>query len=203
MNGTGFWWILLAMALYGVLHSILAANTIKRLAARWLGKGAERQYYRLFFSVIGTVTLLPALALMIFLPDRHIYTIPFPLTLLTLLLQAACVLAIFLAVSSTGGAMVFVGLAQVMRPDGIPMREKFVASGLYRFTRHPIYTASILFVWLMPVMTWNLVAFNLGLTAYMVIGSIFEERKLVEQFGQQYIDYRKKTPRIIPGIKIT
>ena len=203
MEGTGFWWILLAMAVYGVVHSILAANAIKRLAARWVRDDAFRKYYRLFYSVMGGITLLPVLALMVLLPDRVIYSIPFPLVLLTLLIQALCLIGLLAAVSSTGGVSVFIGLYQAMRPGGVPMREKFVANGLYRFTRHPIYTCSILFVWLMPVMAWNLLAFNLGLTAYMVIGSIFEERKLVEQFGQEYINYRKKTPRIIPGVKLT
>lgn len=203
MQGTGFWWILLAMALYGVIHSILAANGVKRLAARWVGDDAYRKYYRLFYSVMGGITLLPVLVLMILLPDRVIYSIPFPLVMLTLLVQALCLIGLLMAVSSTGGVSVFIGLYQAMRPGGIPMREKFVADGLYRLTRHPIYTCSILFVWLMPVMGWNLLALNIGLTAYMIIGSIFEERKLVEQFGQTYIDYRKKTPRIIPGIKLT
>lgn len=203
MEGTGFWWILLAMALYGIVHSILASTALKGVAARWAGEDAVRKYYRLFYSVIGGVTLLPVLAMLVLLPDRTIYSIPFPLVLLTLLIQAACLIGILLAVFSTGGVSVFVGLYQAMRPGGVPLHEKFITTGLYRWTRHPIYTFSILLLWLMPVMTWNLVAFNLGATLYMVIGSIFEERKLVEQFGQQYIDYRKKTPRIIPGIKIT
>ena len=36
----------------------------------------------------------------------------------------------------------------------------------------------------------------------MWIGSIFEERKLVDQFGEAYVEYRRRTPRIIPGIRI-
>jgi len=59
----------------------------------------------------------------------------------------------------------------------------------------------MLFIWLMPVMTWNILAFDLGVSLYMLIGSIFEERKLVAQFGQEYIQYRSKTPHIIPRTK--
>jgi protein-S-isoprenylcysteine O-methyltransferase Ste14 len=52
----------------------------------------------------------------------------------------------------------------------------------------------------MPFMTWNLLALNLGLSAYMLIGTIFEEQKLVAQFGSAYEQYRRQTPRILPGI---
>jgi protein-S-isoprenylcysteine O-methyltransferase Ste14 len=47
-------------------------------------------------------------------------------------------------------------------------------------------------------MSWNILAFAIGLTLYTLIGSRFEERKLIQEFGQAYIDYRKVTPWIIP-----
>ncbi len=51
-------------------------------------------------------------------------------------------------------------------------------------------------------MTWNLLALYLGLSAYLLIGSIFEERKLVQQFGKEYVEYRRRTPRIVPGAQL-
>jgi protein-S-isoprenylcysteine O-methyltransferase Ste14 len=34
-----------------------------------------------------------------------------------------------------------------------------------------------------------------------VIGALLEERKLVEQFGAAYEDYRRRTPMLIPFLK--
>ena len=75
---------------------------------------------------------------------------------------------------------------------------QLVLTGLYRWMRHPIYTAGLLFIWLMPVMTANLLALNIGLTIYFIIGALFEERKLVREFGEEYLQYRKVTPMLIP-----
>ena len=71
--------------------------------------------------------------------------------------------------------------------------------GLYRWVRHPLYTAGLVFIWLTPVMTVNLLAMNLGLTIYIVLGAMFEERKLLHEFGQAYADYQRRTPMLIPG----
>ena len=64
--------------------------------------------------------------------------------------------------------------------------------------RHPLYTFSLLFLWLTPVMTRNLALLYGALTVYILIGAVFEERKLLRIFGQEYADYRGKTPFIIP-----
>lgn len=200
MGNTGFGWILLACAAYGVVHSWLASNQAKHLAVRWLGQPAYQRFYRLFFSVIGTVTALPLLALTAWLPDRAIYTIPAPWVYGTLLVQALAIIGLLAGVMQTG-ALAFIGLRQALAPGAArPADEQLVTNGLYAWVRHPLYTASLLFIWLTPVMTWNILALNLGLTAYLLIGSIFEERKLLQQFGKDYEAYRGRTPRIVPGV---
>lgn len=195
-----FYGILLACALYGALHSTLASPPVKAAAARAVGRPVYHRFYRLFFSIMAALTLLPLLALVAWLPDRRIYAIPAPWADLTLLLQAAAVVGVLYTVLQTG-ALRFVGLRQTFERDPAgPSPEKLVLNGLYRWARHPIYTATLVFLWLTPVMTWNILALNIGLSTYMVIGSIFEEQKLVAQFGQAYQDYRRRTPRIIPRI---
>jgi protein-S-isoprenylcysteine O-methyltransferase Ste14 len=44
---------------------------------------------------------------------------------------------------------------------------------------------------LMPRMTVNLAAFNLITTVYLIVGSLHEEKRFVETYGQAYIDYQK------------
>jgi protein-S-isoprenylcysteine O-methyltransferase Ste14 len=73
-----------------------------------------------------------------------------------------------------------------------------VVRGLYRWVRHPLYTAGLVLIWLTPVMTLNIFSLNLGLTIYLVVGALIEERKLVREYGEAYEEYRKRTPMLIP-----
>lgn len=195
MLSSGFVWILLACVVYGGIHSLLASRHFKRWVMRRTGEALYRRAYRLFFSGMAVVTAIPLLALAALLPDHLIYRIPTPWVTVTLLLQGAALLALLAGVLQTG-ALAFIGLRQLTAPDAT--QEKLVVSGLYRWVRHPLYSASFVLLWLTPQMTWNTLALNLGLSAYLWIGSIFEERKLEEQFGAAYADYRQRTPRILP-----
>lgn len=195
---TGFWIILLSMTLYGALHSLLASRRAKRWAEARFGVQIRR-YYRLIFSILGALTFLPPLALTVLLPDRLIYTIPFPWFILTGLVQLAGLIGLVYSVSQTG-AMRFLGLDTVVDESALHRPPPFVTGGLYRWVRHPLYTCSLLFLWLMPVMSWNLLALNLGVTLYFVIGSRFEEQKLLAEFGEAYAAYRRRTPAFLPRL---
>jgi protein-S-isoprenylcysteine O-methyltransferase Ste14 len=37
-------------------------------------------------------------------------------------------------------------------------------------------------------------------TLYILIGAYFEERKLLREFGAAYVEYKKKTAMLIPGL---
>jgi protein-S-isoprenylcysteine O-methyltransferase Ste14 len=45
-------------------------------------------------------------------------------------------------------------------------------------------------LWLMPRMTVNLAAFNVITTVYLILGSLHEEKRFVETYGQAYINYQ-------------
>jgi methanethiol S-methyltransferase len=198
MNNSGFWWILLSLGLYGALHSILAARWVKTAVERRLGQAAYQRFYWLFFVVAAALTFLPTLALVVLLPDRPIYQLPAPWNLLTGLIQLAALVGLGLGVIQTG-ALAFLGIRQAISG---PVPEALVTNGLYRWVRHPLYTCALVFLWASPSLSWNTLALNLGVNAYLWIGSIFEERKLLKQFGGAYAAYRARTPRLIPGIKI-
>ena len=159
------------------------------------GQSAVRGY-RLGFNIFATLTLLPILALPLLLPDRTLYTIPLPWTLLTLTLQALAALALLVGLLQTG-LWSFLGLQQLMRP---PAREdgELVVGGLYRWVRHPLYTAGLVFIWLTPLMTVNLLALYLGFSFYIVVGAWIEERKLLAEFGPAYANYRQRTSFLVP-----
>ena len=196
---TGFWVILLTVLIYGLAHSILASYGAKRRARQWFGTNSER-WFRLFYNFIAAITLLPVLVLPVVLVDKELYSIPFPWVILTISIQLLAIAALVLGLRQTG-LWSFVGLRQLIRePDITP--TPLVTGGLYRWVRHPLYTAGLIFIWFSQVMTYNLLALFIGLTIYIVIGAIYEERKLEREYGQAYRDYQARTPMLIPGLKI-
>ncbi|MEJ2601094.1 MAG: isoprenylcysteine carboxylmethyltransferase family protein [Anaerolineales bacterium] len=190
--------ILVSMLLYGLVHSLLASLGFKAQVQSWLGERGGR-IYRLFYNLFAFVSLLPVLALPALLPDRPLYAIPFPWLLITLALQGLAVVALLLGLLQTG-LWSFLGLSQLNGADPTTS-SSLVVHGLYRWVRHPLYSAGLVFIWFAPRMTTNLLAFNMGATVYLIVGAWFEERKLLREFGQEYARYRARTPMLVPWLK--
>jgi len=91
----------------------------------------------------------------------------------------------------------FVGLRQLI--EGKEPAPKMVSHGLYRWVRHPLYTAGLLIIWLTPVISLNSLVVIILLTIYIFVGALFEERRLQREFGTEYLDYKFSTPMLIPG----
>lgn len=189
--------VFIVVLLYGVLHSILASNQTKKLARTWGGKVAQR-IFRLLYNLLATATLLPVLALPAVLPDQLLYKIPYPWSLLSSAMQLLAVLVLGVGVLQTG-LWSFLGVRQlVVGAEDKP--AQLVVSGLYSRVRHPLYTAGLVFIWLIPRMSVNFLALNLGLSLYLVVGAMVEERKLVAEYGDAYVRYREQTPMFLPGL---
>ena len=188
-----------AFALYGVVHSMLAGMRAKALARQWLGPMAER-WYRLAFNLFAILTLIPVLGLPALLPDRGLYTIPLPWSLLSRSVQLLGVFVMGVGLLQTG-LFTFLGLKQLIEPSPSETQSSFSIKGLYRFVRHPLYTAGLVFIWLTPVMSVNILAMNIALTLYLVIGSKFEERRLVGEFGEAYTRYQAHVPMLVPCLR--
>jgi protein-S-isoprenylcysteine O-methyltransferase Ste14 len=188
--------IFLSVLLYGALHSWLASLGLKSWLSARIGEKAMRSY-RLFYNLFAFVSLLPVLALVGLLPDCPLYAIPSPWLVFTLILQLLAGLALLLGLFQTD-LFAFIGLRQLVQPPSTA-QPRLVVSGLYRWVRHPLYTAGLALIWLVPVMTANLLALNLGLTVYILLGAWLEERKLLAEFGSAYAEYRARTPMLIPG----
>jgi len=186
--------VLLVVFLWGYFHSLTASLWAKEQARRKWG-AASRRYYRLIYNVISLITFLPVLALVVYLPDRFLYVVPSPWAVLMLLGQLLALIALVAGILQTD-AWQFLGFRQLVseKPDS----PRLVVSGFYRCVRHPLYTAGLIFIWLQPEMTANRLALNIGLSACLVVGALYEERKLIKEFGQAYQEYRERTPMLIP-----
>ena len=56
----------------------------------------------------------------------------------------------------------------------------------------------VLWLWAAPVMTVGRLVVAAAMTAYTVIGVMFEERGLVKSLGQPYVEYQRRVRAFIP-----
>jgi protein-S-isoprenylcysteine O-methyltransferase Ste14 len=186
---------LLAVAGYGALHSLLATVWVKRRAATALGSSGRR-LYRVSYNLVALLTLLPVLAVPALQPGLIVYRLSWPWAALALVGQGLALFFLVLGLLQTD-PWHFLGIRQLLL-EADRETPRLVVTGLYRWVRHPLYVAGLAFVWLTPILTVNLLLLNLGLTLYVLIGSRFEEQRLLAEFGPAYASYQVRVPRLIP-----
>jgi len=191
-------WLIFTVILWGMIHSFTASLGFKESLRRKLGNRFMRSY-RLLYNIFSVVSITPVLYLMVVLPDRDLYQVPAPWNFAMLAGRVLSAFLLLIAVLQTD-TLSFVGLRQIFEEES---SGKLVTKGLYRVVRHPLYTFSLLVLWLSPKVSVNSFIVYLALTVYVFIGAYFEERKLLREFGQEYADYRSVTPMIVPGLPKT
>jgi protein-S-isoprenylcysteine O-methyltransferase Ste14 len=130
------------------------------------------------------------------LPNQRVYEIPSPWNLVMFGGQLISVILLGIAFLQTD-SLSFVGLRQLFEKEE---SGALVVHGLYKIVRHPLYTFSLLFLWLTPSVSQNSLTVYIGSTLYILIGVYFEERKLLREFGEAYANYKNSTPMLIPGL---
>ena len=80
--------------------------------------------------------------------------------------------------------------------------DKLITEGIYRYLRHPLYTGDILLMWgiffLMPEV--RILIGAIWVTGVLIGWMLLEEKFLLEKFGEEYEEYKKRTPMIVPKI---
>ena len=192
--------LILSVLLWGICHSLLASLKAKELIHRWFGGLADR-FYRLAYNLFALVSFVPVLGIIAYTPDRQLYLVPLPWSVIMVAGQLLAVVALVVGFLQTD-VWEFVGLRQIAGPLSSRGGE-LLTTGLYRYVRHPLYTAGLVFIWLMPLMTTNILAINIALGVYVFFGAFFEERKLLREFGEAYVTYQKRTPMLIPFFRFS
>ena len=103
-----------------------------------------------------------------------------------------------------GGLMVWARItfgSRSFHAAASPTAGGIVRTGPYRFIRHPIYTAGIIFVVPAAIAagTPKALAFAALVVAGGIVRMLCEESMLVRQYPE-YADYMRTTSRSIPGI---
>ena len=86
---------------------------------------------------------------------------------------------------------------------GVQKEQKVVDSGPYSLIRHPSYTGALIFY---VGMGLSMQSWAAALVAVIVFGAVYgyrifvEEKVLINELGNNYVEYKKRTKRIIPFI---
>ena len=79
--------------------------------------------------------------------------------------------------------------------------KRMVKDGLYAFVRHPQYTGLFIALFGEGIVHWptlfSVVLFPVIILVYVRLARK-EEKKLIEQFGEEYLEYRRNVPMFLP-----
>lgn len=183
------------MLIFGFQHSVMARPGFKRAFTRIVPKSVERSTYVL---LSGLMMLFISLC---WQPVAgSVWNVENPTGRLLLTMGYAlgwglCILSTFVI-----NHFELFGLQQVYfrlrnRPEPKPW---FTDRFLYRLVRHPLQLGILIGIWVVPTMSMSLFFLSVTMTIYVLIGLHFEEKDLVTTLGKDYIEYRKRVPRLLP-----
>ncbi len=185
---------------FGLIHSIFISLQFTNWAKRVMGKYFA--FYRLGYNLLSIVLLIALLSITKTLDSELVINfVPPWKTVQQVLLITSGVMIIWAFLSYD--ALEFVGIRQIMnighRRDSAQPR-KITKKGLLGIVRHPMYLATIVFMWSLNSTRVDMLV-HLILTIYILIGICLEERKLIKEFGSAYIEYQRDVPALVPFIK--
>jgi protein-S-isoprenylcysteine O-methyltransferase Ste14 len=193
--------ILAGLLVFSVFHSLTAGRSFKSRFRSMFGERAYHGWYRLVYNVIAVVSVAP-IALAVWLQEgRIIWEAPAGLQSILLIIQVVGAIGLLVSFLQIDMGQ-FTGLSQAyayLNNHALPLpAETLQQGGVYKIVRHPLYFFSLLTLWTITPLTDIQFAFNLGATLYFVIGSRYEEQKMLAIFGDDYETYRQKVPWLFP-----
>lgn len=188
---------LVLLGLFAVQHSVMARPAFKRRWTRLVPATVERSTYVLLSSLLLFLLFwqwrtMPAV----------IWEVTTPAGRVTLYVLFWLGWALALASTFMINHFDLLGLRQVyLAWRGEPYTYiGFRSPLLYRVVRHPLMLGFIIAFWAIPTMTAGHLLFAVATTGYILIAMQLEEHDLVAALGDQYREYRRRVPMLIPGL---
>lgn len=155
-------------------------------------------YYRPLYTMFATGNLVAVLYCHLQIPVRLLMrsSIIEKIAAIVMFIPAVIVLA----ATIRKYFMNLSGIDVLLNRPPVPLQLE--TTGLHRYMRHPLYSGTLLVVW--SIFVWQPSIANLVsctcITIYTRIGIYFEEKKLLLEFGEEYKQYRKKVPMLLPRV---
>ena len=183
------------LAAFAIQHTIMARPAYKAAWKKVLPESMDRSTFVILTSLILTVLCMQWRPISGALWNIHGETARWILTAISLGGFGIVLYASFLI-----DHFDLFGLRQVfMRFRNVEYtKPEFRETSLYRYVRHPIMLGFVIAFWATPHMTWSQFLFAGVTTAYILVGTRFEERDLLAEHGESYEKYRARVPMILP-----
>ena len=182
---------------YVALHSAMITPKFTNFLKRQLGDSYK--FYRLFYNLVALVLLIPVVFYTYSIRQTPFFTWEGSL-LPVRLLMLAIGLFFFYAGARQYDMSTFLGLKQIredVNHNLINSTGRLNSSGILGVVRHPFYAAVFPVIWATDLDISFLIV-NCILSIYVIIGTILEEQKLVEEFGDEYRAYQKGVSMLFP-----
>jgi methanethiol S-methyltransferase len=185
--------------LFALQHSIMARPAFKAWWTQFIPEPAERSTYVLASSVALIILFAYWQPL-----GGVVWHVTQPTAVLVLYALCACGWLLVLVSTFLLNHFDLFGLRHVwLYLRGRPYTHlTFQTPGPYRLVRHPLYVGWLFAFWATPVMTLTHFVFALATSGYILAAIQLEERDLVAHLGNQYSEYRKRVPMLIPGTSL-
>src|SRR6266508_4815530 len=108
-------WLIITIALWGIVHSVLASMGFKNFLRGALRHGFMK-FYRLLYNLFVVISIIPVLYLMVSLSYSRLYQVPAPWKYLMLAGQGISALFLFVTILQTN-VLSFVGLRQLVEEE--------------------------------------------------------------------------------------
>ena len=186
--------LVLYLASFAAVHSLMASLPFKRRAAKILGRRMD-PWYPAIFSASALVMIAPLVYLVYLFPGKVLYVVPSPWRWA---MVAGQILAGLLSIRAFVDAPHRFKVPLQLLGPGAAEGEGLEPRGVYRWIRDPFLLSGFLIIWLTPFMTTNILILYVAVTLYLYLGSLHWERRLLAQFGDEYRSYQRRVPRAVP-----
>lgn len=156
-------------------------------------KGLQPHQYRLLYSMVGLLSTTLWLWFVYSLPDSPLYAVQGGLQHVLYALQVVGLWIALSAFKPIDGA-VFLGLKKSEQ-----QADPFIVQGVFKYIRHPMYVGFMLFLLAKPEQTEVGLHFALAVSLYFIIGSKFEEKRILA-LHPDYAGYQQKVGAFLPKL---